>query len=155
MPLYSLFTGEARQTWMRWQYSYSHCRQHTVVYYLHCPRIIIDVVIQSRRVITQRPILPPARPPPARGSSTLSPKVNLHHEINFRAVSKDEMAPTWVKFDPTKPSYPTEWACTQHENHVFPCRERPLLLTTYRGTSLIRNTPLLEPYSRTIPRVLW
>jgi len=26
---------------------------------------------------------------------------------------------------------------------------------TYRGTSLIRNTPLLGPYSRTIPRVLW
>ena len=25
----------------------------------------------------------------------------------------------------------------------------------YRGTSLIRNTPLLEPYSRTIPRVVW
>ena len=25
----------------------------------------------------------------------------------------------------------------------------------YRGTSLIRNTPLLRPYSRTIPRVLW
>jgi len=25
----------------------------------------------------------------------------------------------------------------------------------YRGTSLIRNTPLLEPYSRTIPRVIW
>ena len=24
-----------------------------------------------------------------------------------------------------------------------------------RGTSLIRNTPLLGPYSRTIPRVLW
>ena len=26
---------------------------------------------------------------------------------------------------------------------------------TYRGTSLIINTPLLGPYSRTIPRVLW
>ena len=25
----------------------------------------------------------------------------------------------------------------------------------YRGTSLIRNTPLLGPYSRTIPRVVW
>jgi hypothetical protein len=25
----------------------------------------------------------------------------------------------------------------------------------YRGTSLIRNTPLLGPYSRTLPRVLW
>ena len=25
----------------------------------------------------------------------------------------------------------------------------------YRGTSLIRNTPLLGPYSRTIPGVLW
>ena len=28
-------------------------------------------------------------------------------------------------------------------------------LAVYRGTSLIRNTPLLGPYSRTIPRVLW
>ena len=27
--------------------------------------------------------------------------------------------------------------------------------TLYRGTSLIRNTPLLEPYRRTIPRALW
>jgi hypothetical protein len=27
--------------------------------------------------------------------------------------------------------------------------------TTYRGTLLIRNTPLLEPYSRTIPRIVW
>ena len=25
----------------------------------------------------------------------------------------------------------------------------------YRGTSFIRNTPLLGPYSRTMPRVLW
>ena len=25
----------------------------------------------------------------------------------------------------------------------------------YRGTTLIRNPPLLGPYSRTIPRVLW
>ena len=25
---------------------------------------------------------------------------------------------------------------------------------SYRGTSLIRNTPLLGPYSKTIPRVL-
>ena len=25
----------------------------------------------------------------------------------------------------------------------------------YMVTSLIRNTPLLRPYSRTIPRVLW
>ena len=25
----------------------------------------------------------------------------------------------------------------------------------YRGTSLIRSTPLLGPYSRTIPEVLW
>jgi len=25
----------------------------------------------------------------------------------------------------------------------------------YRGTSLIRNTPLLGPYSRTIPKVIW
>ena len=28
-------------------------------------------------------------------------------------------------------------------------------ITPYRGTSLIRNTPLLGHYSRTIPRVLW
>jgi len=26
---------------------------------------------------------------------------------------------------------------------------------TYKGTSLIRNTPLLGPYSRTIPRIVW
>ena len=25
----------------------------------------------------------------------------------------------------------------------------------YRGVSLIRNTPLLGPYSKTVPRVLW
>ena len=28
-------------------------------------------------------------------------------------------------------------------------------LSWYRGTSLTRNTLLLGPYSRTIPRVLW
>ena len=28
-------------------------------------------------------------------------------------------------------------------------------LDTYRGTSLIRNSPLLGPYSRTKPRALW
>ena len=26
---------------------------------------------------------------------------------------------------------------------------------TYKSTSLIRNTPLLGPYRRTIPRVIW
>ena len=34
-------------------------------------------------------------------------------------------------------------------------REWKLLFLGYRGTSLIRNTPLLGPYSRTIPRVIW
>ena len=33
-------------------------------------------------------------------------------------------------------------------------RERKLE-RKYRGTSLIRNTPLLRPYSGTIPRILW
>ena len=27
--------------------------------------------------------------------------------------------------------------------------------TTYRGTSLIRNSPFVGPYSRTMPRALW
>ena len=30
-----------------------------------------------------------------------------------------------------------------------------LVLATYRGTSLIRNTPLLKPCSGTMPRALW
>jgi len=30
-----------------------------------------------------------------------------------------------------------------------------VLIKVYRGTSLIRKTPLLGPYSRTMPRVLW
>ena len=30
-----------------------------------------------------------------------------------------------------------------------------LSVWVYRGTSLIRNTPLLGPYGRTLPRVLW
>ena len=29
------------------------------------------------------------------------------------------------------------------------------LARQYRGTSLIRNSPLLGPYSRTVPRALW
>jgi len=37
------------------------------------------------------------------------------------------------------------------KNSVVYKRSPPL----YRGTSLIRNTPLLEPYSRTMPRVIW
>ena len=32
--------------------------------------------------------------------------------------------------------------------------ERGLAMHSYKGTSLIRNTTLLGPYSRTIPRVL-
>ena len=28
-------------------------------------------------------------------------------------------------------------------------------IARYRGTSLIRNSPLLGPYSRNIPRVIW
>ena len=41
---------------------------------------------------------------------------------------------------------------------VFPTPPRPRSIFTQelnRGTSLIRNTPLLGPYSRTMPRVLW
>jgi len=30
-----------------------------------------------------------------------------------------------------------------------------LVRNLYMGTSLIRNTPHLGPYSRTIPRILW
>ena len=40
----------------------------------------------------------------------------------------------------------------QEAGVVFFLRLRNL---SYRGTSLIRNTPLLGPYSRTVPRVLW
>jgi len=32
---------------------------------------------------------------------------------------------------------------------------RARLSTDYRGISLISNTPLLGPYGRTIPRVVW
>ena len=42
--------------------------------------------------------------------------------------------------------------------HSAPCTrtDRPIIYVhaSYRGTSLIRNTPLLGPYSRTVPRVL-
>jgi hypothetical protein len=34
-------------------------------------------------------------------------------------------------------------------------RSRPRNISRYRGTSLIRNTPLLGPYSSTLPRNLW
>ena len=36
----------------------------------------------------------------------------------------------------------------------FSTQVQILDLELYRGTSLIRNTPLLGPYSRTVPRVL-
>ena len=39
-----------------------------------------------------------ARDYTAPWSSTLSLKVNLRHAIKFRAVSKDEMAPSWGRF---------------------------------------------------------
>ena len=41
----------------------------------------------------------------------------------------------------------------QHDVSLLP--DTPRLRTGYRGTSLIRNTPLLGLYSRTIPQVLW
>ena len=31
----------------------------------------------------------------------------------------------------------------------------PSMVGIYRGTSLMRNTPLLGPYSKTTPGVLW
>ena len=34
-------------------------------------------------------------------------------------------------------------------------RNLVIMPVSYRGTSLVNNTPLLGPYSRTIPRVLW
>jgi len=34
-------------------------------------------------------------------------------------------------------------------------RQTPWCHEIYRGTSLIRNAPLLGPYSRTIPKVPW
>ena len=37
--------------------------------------------------------------PATRWSATLSSKVNLHHAINFRAVSKDTMAPPFREFE--------------------------------------------------------
>ena len=39
-----------------------------------------------------------SRPPPTRWSATLAFKVNLHHEIDFRAVSNDKMAPAFHRF---------------------------------------------------------
>ena len=39
--------------------------------------------------------------------------------------------------------------------HIPPCPARGRLPGGYRGTSLIRNTLLLGPFSRTLPRVLW
>ena len=39
--------------------------------------------------------------------------------------------------------------------HVAEVLTRIQVEEAYRVTSLIRNIPLLGPYSRTIPRVLW
>ena len=51
------------------------------------------------------------------------------------------------------PLYPTTDA--PHHRHIrhFPPLA-PATCDTYRGTSLMRNNPLLEPYSRTTPRVI-
>ena len=42
-------------------------------------------------------------------------------------------------------------ACPPHAAPPLAC----LGSRVYRGTSLISNTPLLRPYRRTIPRVIW
>jgi len=47
-----------------------------------------------------------------------------------------------------------------HSSDVSLASDRQLFSLTvrtvyYRGASLIRNTPLIGPYSRTIPRVIW
>ena len=39
--------------------------------------------------------------------------------------------------------------------HVAELLTRIQVEEAYRGTSPVRNTPLLGPYSKTIPRVLW
>ena len=48
---------------------------------------------------------------------------------------------------------PGSWAAISRgsQSHFHGCRS-PILIRT---TSLIRNTPLLRPYRRTIPRVMW
>ena len=48
-------------------------------------------------------------------------------------------------------SYVADVPCKQVHSFLA----HPLSCVPYRGTSLIRNAPLLGPYRRTIPRVLW
>ena len=50
-----------------------------------------------------------------------------------------------------QPSRKTELINLGSQIHLVKEADLPL----YRSTSLIRNTPLLGPYSRTMPRVLW
>ena len=72
-----------------------------------------------------------------RWSTTLPSKVNLPHAINFTCKS-GHVTPQYL--GTTRPACSTVWT---------ELRDR------YRGTSIIKNTPLLGPYSGTIPRVLW
>jgi len=56
----------------------------------------------------------------------------------------------WGASGPQRSRAPGAWAATPA------CSAHPLGgELRYRGTPLIRNTPLLGPYRRTIPRVLW
>jgi hypothetical protein len=54
-------------------------------------RLLAEPDEQGNHVVPEMVVSP--RLPSTRWSATLSSKVNLHHEINFGAVSNDKMAP--------------------------------------------------------------
>ena len=49
---------------------------------------------------------------------------------------------------------PARYPCSHEDIGVVQHDRARLKHLEYRGTSLIRNTPLVDPYSRTMPRVL-
>ena len=79
-------------------------------------------------------------------------------KIQFRTALTPEGHMTWWGGSPVRVRI---WSRSASASSVIPafasaCANAYLgCRGEYRGTSLIRNTPLLGPYSRAIPRVLW
>ena len=65
------------------------------------PHNALKSIVLCKLTFDERVVLhPPDHPAPARWGTTLSPKVNLHHAINFRALCGAKLVTLQSKFRP-------------------------------------------------------
>jgi hypothetical protein len=100
---------------------------------------------RSTPVPTRSPCAPPYGSAAIRWSTTLSPKVNLPHAINLRALCGANLVTLRSNIEPRKPANSAVWyAPRQKENFVS--TDAASVCFRYRGTSLITKCTLPGPY---------